>query len=286
MARARRAETRPARPGRHCSVVLARSCPARAGRRERLPGAPSDARPVAGGEGASRSNQDGIPEMVRDLGCHSRSIRLARGVADAQPRRLRPNREPARRVRRARAAAVGRRDRRDDPSPRGLLLDSLGPRRAWPGHAGDRRGFDQEDRARPAHRADRIGASDRDGRLRRRLPDTAIGRNWRPDQLVREDGPGRPDARARARHRAQRVARAGQRDRRVAPSCGGGARRPARHARDRAGGAADFQSRRQHPPSQPRRDGSLRHRAAESRASQELLEPVQARGQGRQADSA
>ena len=85
---------------------------------------------------------------------------------------------------------------------------------------------------------------------------------------------------------ARRIARAGQRHRGIAPPRRGRARRPAGHARNRARGADDLQCRRQRPPAQSRRHRGVRHRAAEPRAAQELLEPIQAHRQGRHADPA
>ena len=73
----------------------------------------------------------------------------------------------------------------------------------------------------------------------------------------------RADPRARAGAGAQRIARAGQRHRRIAPPRRGRARRSARHARNRAGGADDLQRRRQRPAAQSRRHRGVRHRAAE-----------------------
>ncbi len=96
----------------------------------------------------------------------------------------------------------------------------------------------------------------------------------------------RAGARARAGAGAQRIARAGQRHRRIAPPRRGRARRPARHARDHSRRADDLQRRRQRAASQSRRHRGVRHRAAEPRAAPELLEPVQAHRQGRHANPA
>ena len=73
--------------------------------------------------------------------------------------------------------------------------------------------------------------------------------------------------RARAGHGAQRIARDGGGDGRIAAPRRGRARRPAGDARNRAGRADDLQPRWQRAPAQPRRHRRLRHRAAGRRAA-------------------